>query len=200
MRMGSMIQKPLERVMIFIDGGYLRKLFTDLFGNDNISFFKMRRTLLKSYNDSPTNFFRANLIRMYYYDGAADEEPERTQHKKYFDSLKKRFVFLTVRLGEAVKLSNGRFRQKGVDVLMAIDALTMGYRDYYDSGIFFLGDRDFIPLIEAVKSVGKKTYGFHYMKKVPPELIYAFDFRRGFNKTTLKRWHITSEEFNQNQK
>jgi len=28
--------KPLERVMIFIDGGYLRKLFIDLFGDDNI--------------------------------------------------------------------------------------------------------------------------------------------------------------------
>lgn len=33
---------PLEKVMIFIDCYYLRKLFLDLIGDDNIDFFKLR--------------------------------------------------------------------------------------------------------------------------------------------------------------
>ena len=182
--------KPLERVMIFIDGGYLRKLFRDLFGDDNIDFFKMRNSLLKSYNDAPINPFRANLIRAYYYDGIADrKEPEYIQHREYIDSLR-RYFFLTVRLGEAVKQSDGTFRQKGVDILMAIDALTMAYRNYYDTGLFFLGDRDFIPLVEAVKNAGKKTFGFFYIRNVPKELIWAFDFRLAFNKEKMEEWHI----------
>jgi hypothetical protein len=35
--------KPLERVMIFIDGGYIRKIFNDLFGNDNIDYWKNKK-------------------------------------------------------------------------------------------------------------------------------------------------------------
>ena len=48
---------------------------------------------------------------------------------------------------------------------MAIDSLTMAYQDIYDSGLFLLGDRDFIPLIEAIKATGKRLTDF-YMKKI----------------------------------
>jgi hypothetical protein len=44
--LNRVVDKPLERVMIFIDGGYLRKLFLDLFGDDNIDFFRLRGYLL----------------------------------------------------------------------------------------------------------------------------------------------------------
>ena len=182
--------KPSERVMIFIDGGYLRRLFNDLFGDDNINLAQMRNDLLQLYDEIPRNPFRANLIRTYYYDGIAETEPERAEHRKYFDSLKRRCLFLDVRLGEAVKTSDGTFRQKGVDILMAIDALTMAYRNHYESGLFFLGDRDFIPLIRAVKDAGKRTFGFHYIQKVPKELIWEFDFRLAFNKRKMEQWHI----------
>ena len=56
------------------------------------------------------------------------------------------------------------FRQKGVDILMAIDVLTMAYLDYCESGFFVLGDRDFKPLIDAVKDSGKKTFGFFQIR------------------------------------
>lgn len=183
-------QKPLEKVMIFIDGGYLRKLFLDLIGDDNIDFFKLRNYMLDSYNRTPINPFSPNLIRVYYYDGISDKEPDHTKHKKYFDKLKVRYFFLTVRLGEAVKLPDGSFRQKGVDILMAVDALTMAYQNYYDTGLFLLNDRDFIPLIEAVKNAGKKTYSFNHVGKTPLELTQTFDFRYGFRKEQMEIWHI----------
>ena len=149
--------KPLEKVMIFIDGGYLRRLFNDLLKDDNIDFLILRRDLLNWYNTIPTNLFRANLVRTYYYDGIVDEKDEKyEQQGEYFELLKKRNFFLDVVLGEAVRRSDGTLRQKGVDILMAIDALTMASGDHYDSGFFLLGDRDFIPLIGAVKDLGKK--------------------------------------------
>lgn len=189
---GTPTPKPLERVMIFIDGGYLRRLFVDLFGDDNIDFLKLRSYLLDLYNRTPINPFRANLIRVYYYDGICtdEEDKEYKKHNEYFNSLKGRYFFLTVRLGEAVRTSDGTFRQKGVDILMCVDALTMAYRNHYDTGLFLLGDRDFIPLIDAVKNAGKKTYLFSYIDKVSKELIQTFDFRFGFNKGIMERWHI----------
>ena len=64
--------KPLERLMIFIDGGYLRKVFCDLFGDDNIDCEKLLTFLLQWYNKLPSNPFRANLIRAYLSMGEGD--------------------------------------------------------------------------------------------------------------------------------
>lgn len=182
--------KPLERIMIFIDGGYIRKIFIDLFDDDNIDYWKIRNDLQKWYNQISYNPYRANLIRAYYYDGITDESDEEyTQQRKYFDELKEECVFFDVCLAEAVKLEDRRYRQKGVDVLMAIDSLTMAYQDIYDSGLFLLGDRDFIPLIEAVKGTGKKTYGFLYEKNISHKLRVTFDYRKILNDENIKSWH-----------
>ena len=187
--------KPLEKVMIFIDGGYLRKLFNDLFKDDDIDFLALKRDLLKWYNTIPTNLFRANLVRTYYYDGIVNEKDEEfEQQSEYFELLKKRNFFLDVVLGEAVRSSDGTLRQKGVDILMAIDALTMASGDHYDSGFFLLGDRDFIPLVRAVKDLGKKTFGFFYMEDVSMELKLTFDFRTAFNERLMKKWLIKNQK------
>ena len=186
--------KPLERLMIFIDGGYLRRLFKDVFGDENIDFSKLRNDLIKWYNDIPDNLFKANPLRICFYDGIVDSSKDPTaykEQKQYFDSLEKNNFAFDVILGESIKLSDGGFRQKGVDVILAIDSLSMAYLDEYDSGFFLLGDRDFIPLIEAVKSAGKRTFGFYYDdNKVADELIRSFDFRLAFNKTRMKLWRM----------
>jgi len=183
--------KPLEQVMIFIDGGYLSKLFIDLYKHKKIDYVKVKNSLLDQYNDFPQNPFRAHLIRIYYYDGIADEQVDNiayARHRKYFDAIDRDNFNLSIVLGEAVKEQDGRFRQKGVDILLAIDAVSMAYLDHYDSALFLLGDRDFIPLIETVKGAGKRTFGFFYTEKVPSELAWSFDFRFAFSKRNMDGW------------
>lgn len=194
--------KPTERIMIFIDGGYVRKTYTELFGNDNIDYGKLLSGLVQFYEAAPSNIFRPNLIRAYYYDAVVDENArERTQQMRYFTKVTRNFSY-TVRLGHLVRLENDKFRQKGVDVLMAVDALTKAYLDHYDVGVFFLGDRDFIPLIEAVKNTGKKTFGFYFgvpspggtlESKVPVDLGKVFDVRIALPKETLEQWCLKEE-------
>jgi hypothetical protein len=53
-----------------------------------------------------------------------------------------------------------------------------------------LGDRDFIPLIKAVKGTGKKTFGFWYIEGVSKELAWTFDFRLSFNKEIMEKWCV----------
>jgi uncharacterized LabA/DUF88 family protein len=185
--------RPYERVMIFIDGGYLRRLFIDLFGDDSINYTALSRDLLEWYKTWPLNPYRPNLIRIYYYDGIVDskDEPELyKEQREYFDELEGQNQNLDVMLSEAVKIPEGKFRQKGVDILLAIDTLVMAHLDHYDSGLFVLGDRDFIPLIEAVKDAGKKTFGFTYIEKVSKELTRSFDFRLAFDQKAMQRWRI----------
>ena len=95
---------------------------------------------------------------------------------KYFEKIEAGYAY-TVRLGKKVKSSKGKDRQKGVDILMAIDALTKAYQNQYETAMFLLGDADFKPLIDAVKNAGKKTLGIYYRPTCPKDLSDSFDMR-----------------------
>lgn len=179
--------KPFERVMVFVDGGYLRELCKDFFGHDNIDFRKFHRELIRLFNNMPDYPFQANLIRIYYYDAIVTETDENYEtQKKYFNSIKNRLRY-TVRLGKLVKSSKrGKYRQKGVDILIAVDALTKV--DQYETGIFVVGDGDYLPLIEAVKDIGKKTLILHYKPNTPIYLQQSFDMRIWFDEENMKKW------------
>jgi uncharacterized LabA/DUF88 family protein len=180
--------KQLERVMFFIDGGYLRKLCRDYGGHDRIDFTKLANVLQRMYSTIPRYPFRLNLIRIYYYDAIVDaKEPEYGSQREYFESLFG-LMWYTVRLGELVKSSKEEPRQKGVDILMAVDALTKAYQNHYDTGMFLMGDRDFIPLIEAVKNAGKKTICVFCDSHCSKELVRTFDMNIAFKAEHVKDW------------
>jgi uncharacterized LabA/DUF88 family protein len=168
---------PFERVMVFVDGAYLRKRCEEFGGHDNIKWSKLSWTFIRMFNTYGTNPFNANLIRIYYYDAIVPKtNPDYENDMKYFEKIDSQYAY-TVRLGKHVKSSKGKDRQKGVDILMAIDALTMAYQNQYDTGMFLLADADFKPLIEAVKHAGKKTLGIYYKPTCPKDLELSFDWR-----------------------
>ncbi len=182
--------KPFERVMVFIDGGYLRELCKKFYKHDNIDFGEFYHGLIGNFNDYELNPFQADLIRIYFYDAIVEEgHPDYKPQREYFDDIEREISY-TVRLGTLVESSNKGFKQKGVDILMAIDALTKAYQDHYDTGIFFVGDRDFVPLIEAVKDAGKKTLCFHHEPTASIDLTRCFDYRINFTEENMKEWLI----------
>lgn len=177
--------KPTERLMVFIDGAYLRKVFRDLFGDDKIDWKKFHHAMLGMYNVLPSNPFQPDLIRIYYYDGIVNpQDKDYELQSEYFDLIRLAEKY-TVRLGEAIKGKDG-LRQKGVDILMTIDSLTKAYQNHYDVAIFIVGDRDFIPLIRAVKDAGKKTVGACYKGQIVSELMREFDSRIYMHKGGLE--------------
>jgi len=186
--------KPFERVIVFVDGGYLRATCKELFGNDDISFESLSKFIVRSFNELlKENPFQANLIRIYYYDGIVRETgSEYAKQSEYFERISNELNY-TVRLGELRKSSKKEpFRQKGVDIRMAIDALAKAYQNHYDHGVFMVGDTDFIPLIEAVKDAGKKTLLLGLcpanFTKCPPDLMRVFDQRIYIGFDDIKSW------------
>jgi len=177
---------PFERVMVFVDGNYLRRRCGDSGGHDNISWGKLSWTFIRMFNTSLNNPFNANLIRIYYYDAIVpDGHPDRLKEKEYFDNIDRNYAF-EVRLGKHVKSPKGKDRQKGVDILMAIDALTNAYQNRYETGMFMLEDADFKPLIGAVKDAGKKTIGIHVKETCPKDLALSFDVKIWLSKANFK--------------
>ena len=185
------MSKPFERIMIFIDGGYLQKLCEKILGDYHIDFEKLSRGLVGKYNSLIDNAFQADLIRIYYYDAIVDGgHPDYRTQKEFFDSIESARWY-TVRLGELVESTNKGFKQKGVDILMAIDALDKAYQHQYETGIFLIGDRDFLPLITAVKDSGKKTLLVCYEQNTSIDLMECFDRRIFLSEEDIKSWACT---------
>ena len=169
---------PFRRVMIFIDGGYLRSGLKALFRDKNvdkiIDYGKLREYLVRVVASQGT---RPELIRVYYYDGivdARDAPEEYEEQDAYFDRIRSKKQY-EIRLGRLIKTEKG-FRQKGVDILIAVDMLSKGYLKHYDIAVFLGGDDDFVDLITAVKnSAGRRVYGFYFSHNVSHRLANCFD-------------------------
>jgi uncharacterized LabA/DUF88 family protein len=177
--------KPVKRAMAFIDGGYLRSLCKQLFDTENINFAGLALKIRGTFSICYVGQFQLDLIRIYYYDAIVKaKHPKYEAQKEYFDSIYKAPLY-AVRLGNLVESSKEGFRQKGVDILMATDVLTKAYRNQYDTGIFLMGDRDFIPLIEAVNDAGKETVCIYYSPNTSEELLRSFDMSIGLGKSEI---------------
>jgi uncharacterized LabA/DUF88 family protein len=180
------IPATFRPVMIFIDGGYIREIFKDKFGHDNIDFYK----LVNIMNELPFRgkSIQGELLRAYYYDAIVEqsEDPHLfNKQRAYFDSIEQS-PDVEVRLGRLLKTHTGFYRQKGVDVLLAIDMLSMAFQNHYEIAIFLGGDDDFVDLINAVKnSAGKRVFGYYYPHRVSKRLFNSFDHRYELNENIL---------------
>jgi len=162
----------LRQVMFFIDGGYLRQGFNEIEGSEDFDLLRFPWQIALKFIRGG---LRPEIIRTYFYGAICETHlPEYSDQKKYYDELDK-IRGVEVKLGSLVKLQSG-FRQKGVDVLLAIDVLTKAYQNHYDIAILICGDRDIIPLIHAVKdSTGKRIYGVLFKDHSSSEIEKMYD-------------------------
>ena len=164
--------------MIFIDGGYLREGFKKVIKREigeNADDFNNLQNHIR--NQLVYGSIVGELRRTYYYDAIVDHtDPKYADQRTFFDKLQKN-SFYEVKLGRCIK-ANGGYRQKGIDILIAIDMLTKAYQNHYDTAAFLGGDDDFIDLIESVKEfAGKRVYGFYFEHNVSQRLLNTFDMR-----------------------
>lgn len=63
-----------------------------------------------------------------------------------------------------------------MDVYIASDMLSKAYENHYEIAVVIMGDRDFLPLVDAVKNLtGKRVFGVVFDKHYTEDLRYAFD-------------------------
>jgi len=182
----------LSRVMIFIDGGYLRKRVSEI-SDGQINFQKLAEILTSSTQRVGS---KSQLIRAYYYDampslkhlekssfpeddaGIIFDEQSKigVQQQEFLEKIRMIDLF-DVRLGELVWTGVGKYRQKGVDSLIAIDMITKAYEDQYDEAVLVAGDADFLEIVKAVKTVGPRVTGAYFENNIRDDLLFEFDKR-----------------------
>ena len=131
-----------ERVMMFIDLRNIENKMQDLASR---GIFGARI----DYEELATELVgERDLVAAYVFDSCCESD------SKY------KFIIALQRLGfraEIRKFDKNQTEQKEVDVALATRLVSCAYKDLYDTAIVVSGDRDFVPAIEEVQSLGKKV-------------------------------------------
>lgn len=171
-----------ERVAVFIDGSNFYFGCKDLLGNAQIDFYKLSQVLV-----SPER----ELIRTYYYNApvhrASDENRYKNQ-QRFFERLKAT-KYLELRLRRLINRS-GVFIEKGIDVSIATDMLTLAWNNVYDTAILVSGDGDFAAAVKSVKDEGKHVENAYFRNSQSKALRDACDIEIELTAPLLKLCHI----------
>jgi uncharacterized LabA/DUF88 family protein len=164
----------MAKCAILIDGGYLDKVMINDFSGARVDIAKLGDELA-----SPDERLRTYLYDCMPYTSNPPTEDEKRRYAaraKYISALKRlpRFQF---RQGKLQKISEGVFRQKRVDIIIAVDLVRMSSNRQIDRAILIAGDSDLVPAIEAARDAGVVVTLYYSPKSVHNELLQSCDER-----------------------
>ena len=163
----------MARCAVLIDAGYLEKVLVNDFNRARIDIGKLADELAGT----------MERLRTYYYHCMPFQStPPTTEERRrfaamdsYIAALKKlpRFQF---RQGKLQKIA-GVFRQKRVDIWMAVDLVRMSFSNQIEKAIVITGDSDLVPAIEAARDAGVVVVLYYSPNSRHDELLQACDER-----------------------
>ncbi len=138
---------PNERVAIFIDGSNLYNGMRENLRSTRFSLAEMIQQLLRERPVHRTYYYNAPLTEDY-------DEELRDGQQRFFESLR-RIPYVTVRFGRLHRRPDGSLVEKGIDVAIAVEALSLAFQNAYDTALLVSGDGDYVELVETLKRYGK---------------------------------------------
>lgn len=148
--------------MIFVDGS---NLFWGVKRHNRglLDYSKLKDALLNG----------RNLVRPYYYGSIDSKNPQTYRKQKGFhDALDRDGWHTEVK---PLRERYGKKVEKGADVALAIDMVSMALRDNYDIAILVSGDDDFQKAVDEVKRAGKRIEIAYFESQIAAELRKAGD-------------------------
>jgi len=100
------------------------------------------------------------IVATIYYIGLVRKELGNTKSEKLVSNQQKLFAYLKkqgweIKTGYMMKHEKD-YKEKGVDVKLAVDILDFAYQNKYDTAIIISSDTDLIPAINRAKELKKK--------------------------------------------
>ncbi len=178
----------MYKTVLFIDGGYLAKI-SKSFGQPKIDFLTLSEILCNQDDDR---------LRTYYYycmpfqssPPSIEESVRYKNAEKFVKNLTKLSKF-EVRLGWFQKIQNVssiEYIQKGIDVMLAVDLVKMGWSKQIDKAIIVAADSDFVYAVQTVKDAGVLTrLWYSDIHPVNDFMLDVFDERAIITNDLLKQ-------------
>lgn len=122
-----------------------------------------------------------DLIRGYYYDSV--DEPLDARKEKFFDFLRSIGVTIVTKKlrHKSVKCKHCSTEdvnvpyQKGVDVALVTEVMSLANENAYDIAIIISGDNDFVDAINHIKSKGLKVWIVSFINCLGNDTMRAAD-------------------------
>lgn len=157
------------KVVIFIDNAYLIRLKSYFFKRKfKYDLRKFISTIAKKNNFSIREIFIYDAPPFQTENPSKEENKKRENYDKFSSIFKKQGIIL--REGRTQRLKVGDkfvYKQKGVDMLLGIDAVSVK-NDFPDmDGVVLLtGDSDFVPVVEKLKKLNIPVFLWTYFDKI----------------------------------
>lgn len=157
------------KAMVFVDGENLAIWCGSMLGSRGTDLPK--RTLFRQnvyiWNPSIYRALSYENLRTFYYTSVQGDLPT-------VDEVKRELKNLGIQAPRVFKKAKGG-RSKRVDISLATDMLTHAHRQNYDVAVLIAGDGDYVPLVEAVMSEGKRVHVMFVEDGLSPDLELAAD-------------------------
>jgi len=155
----------MDRVCIFIDGSNLYYQLKELKAKGKIDYYQFSLALTGA---------DRKLIRTYYYVCP----PTNPQQDSYNDQQKfllylSNTPYLQVQFGN-LEIRGDTQVEKGIDVRISIDMVSLAYTNAYDTAILVSNDADLVPAVSKVKDLGKHVE-YAYLSRKTAQLVDACD-------------------------
>jgi len=157
---------PSEKVVIFIDGGNMFHATNAL--KLKINYKKLVDVLKRD----------RWLLRAYFYTGV----PSGDLPKEVREQLKKQMGFLKELQNLGIKVKTMPLKktpegyiEKGIDILIATDMISLAFKNAYDTVVLVSGDSDFVPVVEKIQELGKRVENASFKKTSSYELRRVCD-------------------------
>jgi uncharacterized LabA/DUF88 family protein len=182
------------RAIVLIDNGYLSAILRDEFNLARIDYLLLSEEISKQY-------YR---LRTYVYDALPYQSNPPTPYQSQLLASKQKFFHslgmlpsFKVRLGKQRPRGNS-YVQKGVDILLAIDLISLSSKQQIQKAFLIAGDADYVPVVDAAKDEGVKVTLYHsealqttpeglQVKKYSDELWQACDQREPITKQLIDK-------------
>ena len=117
------------------------------------------------------------------------EEQIRYSKKSKFVSKIRRLPRFEVRLGK-VQFVNGEYKQKKVDILLAIELVSLAWKGSINKAVLVAGDSDFIPAINQAKDAGVVVSLYYIKDACNDDLLDSVDERTEITPDLFNRLKI----------
>ena len=176
----------MGRCAILIDGAYLDRVQADDFGGAHIDIGKLGDELAGG----------MERLRTYYYHcmpfqsttPTAEEKARHASMDKFIYNLKKlpRFQF---RQGKLQRIG-AEYKQKRVDILMAVDLVRMSSNRQIEKAVLITGDSDLVPAIEVARDEGVVVVVYYSPNSRHDELLQVCDERFEITRNLIEKTRL----------
>ena len=99
-----------------------------------------------------------SLQKVYYYTAIGDSNGDKVANtKKFVDTLNKHVPYCVAKTGYLRANGSGGYDEKGTDVHIAVDLVSLAFTNAYDEAILFSADTDYEPAIRQAQNLGKNV-------------------------------------------